>query len=1023
MRRVGRLLTSLLDGKSGKGRVECGVGVAALQKFDHMRAESVGFRHKFYYRASGLGAVVSTQHKRTTVLPAPGAADPTEQHGRNEGAGGLTTCRRIPSCPTGGKPQTGGVEAFEAGWKADCSQDWLPHENRRGLRSLEVLVVQAAGQIFARCDELCGVNTRSGGFNRIQQECRTARGAGKIECGHYNRNVICTAVRLAPLFFAAYQITLAAGVEFNRDIRPILSDKCFACHGPDAANRKTKMRFDIESGARIAIAPGDPAKSDIVRRITSEDTAVRMPPAYAGREKLSGREIGLIRQWIEQGAPWQKHWSFIAPVRPAGSGIDAFIAARLEREGLHPSAEADRRILIRRVTFDLTGLPPSPAEVDAFVSDAAPEAYERVVDRLLASPRYGERMAFQWLEAARYADTNGYQTDGVREMWRWRDWVIDAFNRNMPYDQFTVEQIAGDLLPNPTLDQRIATAFHRNHRTSAEGGIVPEEYRVEYVADRAETTATVWMGLTLGCARCHDHKFEPFSQADFYRLFAYFNNVPEKGLVYNYGNEEPYIKAPTPDQERRVGEMDERIAAAERRYDALHPELEEAQRRWERKRTLGRESEADWTVTDGLVFLQSAKNAPDAAPLEYLDPFTFSAWIKPDSLDGAILSRGEDYFEGQGHYLYLIDGKVRLHMTRRFADIGLRMETVSPVRLGEWQHVVVTYDGKRRGKGVRIYLDGAPQETKILFDELEAPLSIDKTIPFRIGAGGGRKFSGAIEDVRVYKVALSPEQAGIVGVKKPIGEIAAIPAERRSKAESDKLAACFLEKYAPTGVRSARLELVSLRRERELFYASIPTVMVMAESAKPRDTFVLKRGVYDNPGEKVTAGVPSILLHAAGGVAGEPAGASALAHGPVESTHGASDCEPLLANVFRHRHRENGERLRVAGRVAGPPGIAGLAGDGVHGQRVEREGAAEDDRDERDVPAVFEDDARAAAERPGKPAAGARAEDALRAGDNSRSGAGAVGPVGGEGRRAVGEALSAGGAVAGIGRRQRVRPG
>ena len=627
------------------------------------------------------------------------------------------------------------------------------------------------------------------------------------------------------------------------------------------------MRFDIESGARIAIVPGDPAKSEIMRRISSENTAVRMPPAYMGREKLSDREIGLIRTWIEQGAPWQLHWSFIPPARPAvpetrdrswvRNPIDNFIATGLEREGLHPAREADRRILIRRVTFDLTGLPPTPAEVDAFASDPAADAYEKVVDRLLASPRYGERMAFQWLEAGRYADTNGYQTDGVREMWRWRDWVIEAFNRNMPYDRFTVEQIAGDLLPHPTLDQRIATAFHRNHRTSAEGGIVPEEYRVEYVADRAETTATVWMGLTLGCARCHDHKFDPFSQADFYRLFAYFNNVPEKGQVYDFGNEEPYIKAPTPDQQRRLQEMDDRVAAAEGLYDGLKPELQKAQKKWER--TLSRTAESDWTVTDGLVFRQSGENAADAAPLEYLDPFTFSAWIKPDSLDGAIFSRGEDYFEGQGHFLYLIDGKVRLHMTRRFTDIGLRLETVNAVHLHERQHVLVTYDGKRRGAGVRIYVNGAPQEIKILFDQLEAPLSIDKKIPFRIGSGGGKRFSGAIEDVRVYKIALTPEQAAIVPLKEPIGEIAAIPAERRSEAQSGKLATCYLEKFAPKDVQSARDELASLRREREHFYASIPTVMVMVERSKPRDTFVLKRGAYDNPGERVTAGVPSIL--------------------------------------------------------------------------------------------------------------------------------------------------------------------
>ncbi|MGH9667941.1 MAG: DUF1549 domain-containing protein, partial [Bryobacteraceae bacterium] len=323
---------------------------------------------------------------------------------------------------------------------------------------------------------------------------------------------------LAP---AVWSAAPSGTVEFNRDIRPILSDKCYTCHGPDATNRKTKMRFDLESGAKIdlsggrkVIVPGHPEQSELFRRVSSDNKAVRMPPAYAGREKLSAREIALIERWIQQGAVWQLHWSFNPPKRPPQprvsdehwprSPIDYFVLAHLDQLGLRPSPEAGRRTLIRRVSLDLTGLPPTPAEVDGFLNDSSPKAYEKVVDRLLASPRYGERMAYRWMEAARYADTNGYQSDGVREMWRWRDWVIDAFNRNMPYDEFTVDQLAGDLLPNPTLDQRIATAFNRNHRTSAEGGIVPEEFRVEYVADRAETTATVWIGLTVGCARCHD---------------------------------------------------------------------------------------------------------------------------------------------------------------------------------------------------------------------------------------------------------------------------------------------------------------------------------------------------------------------------------------------------------------------------------------------------------------------------------------------------------------------------------------
>ena len=276
---------------------------------------------------------------------------------------------------------------------------------------------------------------------------------------------------------------------------------------------------------------------------------------------------------------------------PAGANpIDYFILARLEREGLHPSPEADKRLLIRRVSLDLTGLPPTPAEVDAFVADTSPNAYEKVVDRLLASPRYGERMAFRWMEAARYGDTNGYQTDGPRDMWRWRDWVIDAFNRNMPYDQFTIEQLAGDLLPNATLDQTIATGFNRNHRTTGEGGIIPEEYRVEYVADRAQTTATVWMGLTVGCARCHDHKYDPISQKDFYRLFAFFNQVPdEKGFAWNYGPEEPFVKAPLPEQnEARWPNWTRRSRSAQATWDALQPERARAQPEWEPgHRTLG----------------------------------------------------------------------------------------------------------------------------------------------------------------------------------------------------------------------------------------------------------------------------------------------------------------------------------------------------------------------------------------------------------------------------------------------------
>ena len=277
---------------------------------------------------------------------------------------------------------------------------------------------------------------------------------------------------------------------------------------------------------------------------------------------MPAREVELLRLWIKEGATYQSHWAFIPPQkapRPAVSDtawprndIDYFILSRLDREQLRPSRQADKRTLLRRVTLDLTGLPATPEEIEAFVRDESANAYEKVVDRLLASPRYAERMAIRWMEAARYADTNGYQTDGPRTMWPWRDWVIDAFRRDMPFDQFTIEQIAGDLLPNATLSQKIATAFNRNHRTSAEGGIVDEEFRVEYVADRAETTSTVWLGLTVGCARCHDHKFDPITQKDYYSLFAFFNNVPERGFVWNFGNEDPVVKTPSPEQQAKL---------------------------------------------------------------------------------------------------------------------------------------------------------------------------------------------------------------------------------------------------------------------------------------------------------------------------------------------------------------------------------------------------------------------------------------------------------------------------------------
>ncbi len=334
-------------------------------------------------------------------------------------------------------------------------------------------------------------------------------------------------------------------MDFARDVKPILSDRCFSCHGPDEANRKVRLRLDTEDGAKkargahIPIVPGDPVASEVIKRVAPEKPAMRMPPTWSDRKPLTEKEVATLRNWIQQGAKWQSHWSFTPPVRPelpvvqnqtwVRNPIDRFVLARLEREKLTPSPEATRAQLLRRVSFDLTGLPPTLAELDAFLADKSPDAYEKQVDRLLASPRYGERMAVDWLDAARYADTHGYQTDPEKEMWPWRDWVINAFNKNLPYDQFTVKQLAGDLLPNATLEDKIATGFQRNHRINAETGSIAEEFQAENVVDRVSTLGAVWLGLTVGCARCHDHKYDPITAKEFYSLYAFFNSVDEVG--------------------------------------------------------------------------------------------------------------------------------------------------------------------------------------------------------------------------------------------------------------------------------------------------------------------------------------------------------------------------------------------------------------------------------------------------------------------------------------------------------------
>ncbi|RPI84242.1 MAG: DUF1549 domain-containing protein, partial [Planctomycetaceae bacterium] len=584
-----------------------------------------------------------------------------------------------------------------------------------------------------------------------------------------------------------------AEIQFNRDIRPILADHCFQCHGPDAAQRQGDLRLDTEAGARAdlggrqAVVPGELEQSELIARITSTDPAERMPPAASGKP-LSPAQIELLKRWVAHGAAWQKHWSFLTPALPpvpettrrdwVRNPIDVFILARLESEGLSPAPPADPVTLLRRVTLDLTGLPPTPTEVDAFLVDSSDRGYARVVDRLLKSPRFAERMAVRWLDAARYADTSGYQSDGERFMWRWRDWVLEAYQHNMPFDRFTIEQLAGDLLPAPTLDQQIATGFNRNHRGNGEGGIIPEEYAVEYVVDRVETTFTVWMGLTMGCGRCHDHKFDPLSQREFYEAYAFFNSIPEYGRAWKYGNSPPSIKSPTREQQAALNRLESVVGQAQAELDQQLAPVESLQAEWEKSATAA--ELADWSIDRGLVGHwpldgdlrrlgpQDLKAAPpgssvtstaatsgnaagaevaaaaatmvfgagrfggavdldgsrfidagDHANFGFYDSFTLSAWIKPvGGAGGTIVSRMTDAEEADGWSLILKNGRLQLNLVKRWLDDALRVESEIEISPEEWHHVLVTYDGSRVASGVALYVDGAQAPLRPVLDLL-----------------------------------------------------------------------------------------------------------------------------------------------------------------------------------------------------------------------------------------------------------------------------------------------------------------
>jgi hypothetical protein len=697
-------------------------------------------------------------------------------------------------------------------------------------------------------------------------------------------------------------------VDFDRDVLPILSDHCFHCHGPDAAQRKADLRLDVHEDVLFVAEPGQPDESELVRRLTHADPARRMPPVEFTLQPTAD-EVALLTRWIAEGVAWEEHWAFSPPTEPAAPAaasetwcvdpLDGFVLESLHAGGRSPAPPADRATWLRRVSFDITGLPPSVDELSAFLADDTLGAEARVVDRLLASPRRAEHRTREWLDLARYADTNGFQNDFERHQWPWRDWVLRAFDSNLAYDQFIVQQIAGDLLPDAPRDTVVATGFNRNHRSVTEGGSIDEEWRVEKVADRAETTATAFLGVTLGCARCHDHKFDPFTQRDYFAFYAFFDQVDEQGF-YNEarGNVPPLIPVPTPAQEARLAQLDAEIASRTHELEELTRTAPARLVAWRAEPQLvsSANDPMSWTAvrTVGAAVLEYAGRPTDSgvrieltgSPAGHIDlgrgvrfeqdqPFSVSFWLRPDS-HGAVYSRMEDTDRYRGTDLVLLDDmRPAVHLIHAWPANAIKVVGVDPLERGRWQHVAVTYDGSRKASGVTLYVDCVRRDLVIETDALDGTLDTDE--PLRLGlrryAGA---LSGAMHDLRVDAATLSAGEVGSLAAVRARARIEGTPtgapeldfddpelgAALRLR-ESVEDVAPLVPFFAPfdSRARSARHNLARHRRERErLEREEVATVMVMRDRAEPRVTRVLERGLYDKPvGEPLTPAVPEAL--------------------------------------------------------------------------------------------------------------------------------------------------------------------
>ncbi len=693
----------------------------------------------------------------------------------------------------------------------------------------------------------------------------------------------------------------AAGVDFAREIQPLLSENCYQCHGPGETSRKGGLRLDTREGAhghgksgKAAVVPGKADESEVLRRITSTDPDEVMPPPETHR-KLSPEQVRLLKRWISEGGQWGQHWSFVAPKLPevpkvrglrGGNPVDAFVAARLAENRRKPSPQTEPGRLLRRVTLDLTGLPPTPAEIAAFESDPSDESYRRTVERLLTSPRYGERMATEWLDLSRFADTHGFQADRYRAVWPWRDWVIGAYNRHLPFDQFVLWQLAGDLLPDATQEQRLATTFNRLHLQNEEGGIVEEEYRVAYNVDRVNTFGTAFLGLTFECSRCHDHKYDPISQREFYQLFSFFQNIDESGQSVYFGDimPVPTLLLSTAEQETKLTALKSDIAAKEAAVREVAAAARPAFTAWlatngpaepsplpvaaysfdtmvsnlfpnSRGGAGARPFEGPQPVDGrlGKAVALSGENGigfPGVGHFTRADPFSLALWIQPAMHvpRQTVIHHSHAWMDAgsRGYEILLEDGHVAVGLHHMWPGNALKVRTLRQAPTNAWSHVAFSYDGSSRASGLKVYLDGRQAEVEVVRDNLWKDITYgqpDLTLGQRMRDFGFK--GGRADEVQVYDRAITAlDAARLASVPPPEGEEAAFEH--------------FLQ-TAHVPYREAADALRKARREQNSLVTSIPDIMVMQEMERPKPAHILKRGAYDAPGEEVGMETPAAL--------------------------------------------------------------------------------------------------------------------------------------------------------------------